>query len=118
MTTHAATIQIRAFLRARAGTCVSREGVRGMLLRLGDVGGLFPDGITAAWMDADGIAFFEKHQADLNPGNCLDLEIYKLRSLNGELRARIKSCALAPPAPSWIKHAEKVQQSNQEQQTA
>lgn len=117
MSTPATTIQIRAFLRARAGTCVSRDGTRGMLVRLGDVAGLFPDGITAAWMEPEGMAFFEKHQANLNPGNCLDLEIYKVRILNGELRARIKSCAFAPPAPSWIKHAEKVQQSSQEQQT-
>lgn len=112
------TLPIRAFLKMRALSCVSRDGERGMVLALGDTAGLFPEGIAAQWLGLDAAAFFDAHLPELVPGRCLDLEIYHLRPVHNELRARIKSCALAPLPQSWLKHAEKTHPSTQEQPSA
>lgn len=103
-----ATLTVRAYLRMRAAGCTTPDGKRGLVLALRDTGGLFPDGLTAQWLGVDATDFLERHLAELAPGRCLDLEIYHLRPVNAELRARVKACKLAPLPPSWIKHAENI----------
>ena len=97
-----------ATVTVRAASCISNDGQRGLVLALRDTGGLFPEGITAQWLGTEAVAFFDHNTAELTPGRCLDLEIYHLRPAGTELRARIKTCRLAPLPPSWIKHAEKT----------
>lgn len=97
-------LKIRAYLRMRATGCTCTSGPRGMLVRVADVEGLFPDGLTAQWIGTEAEAFLAAHVAELVPGRCLDLEISHLRPVKGDLRARIESCQLAPKAPSQIKH--------------
>ena len=89
-----------------------------MVLALGDTAGLFPEGIAAQWLGSDAIAFYDQHLSELVPGRCLDLEIYHLRPDHNELRARIKTCALAPLPQSWIKHADKTHSPTPEHQPA
>lgn len=108
MVTPIATLPIRAYLRMRAVSCVDREGERGMVLALRDTAGILHGDITAHWLGAEAAAFLDRHTAELTPGRCLDLELYHLRPAGAELRARIKTCQLAPLAPSWVKHAEKT----------
>ena len=108
----AATVKVRAYLRMRAASCTSAAGERGMVLVLRDTAGLFPEGLCAVWLGHEATAFLDQHSADLTPGRCLDLELYHLRPVGPELRARIKTCLFAPLAPSWIKHAEKANHIN------
>lgn len=113
-----ATLKIRGYLRMHAGSCVAPGNTRGVVLSLRDTGGLFPDGVTVQWLGQEAAEFYDRHQDELTPGRCLDLEIFHLRGVQSELRARVKTCQLAPLAPSWIKHAEKSNPSLQEQQKA
>ena len=105
-----ATLKVTAFLRMRAASCVAQDGKRGMVLVLRDTGGLFPDGLSAQWLGDDASSFYQRHQDQLTPGRCLDLEIYHLRATHTELRARVKTCQSAPLPPSWLKHAERQSQ--------
>jgi hypothetical protein len=88
-----------------------------MLLSVRDVTGVFADYLALAWIGPEGVAFMKAHEAELVPGRCVDIEIYKVRSANtpagAELSGRIKSCELAPKAPSHIKHEEKLNQLEQ-----
>ncbi|ABM37580.1 hypothetical protein [Polaromonas naphthalenivorans] len=101
------TLPIRAYLRMRAGTCVAADTTRGIALVLRDTGGLFPDGITVQWLGKEAAEFYDRHQHELTAGRCLDLELFHFRSVQNQLRASVKTCQLAPLAPSWIKHADK-----------
>ena len=101
-------MKIRAYLRARAGTCSAPDTTRGMVLWLGDTAGLFPDGLTVQWLGKDAANFYDRHHQDLTAGRCLDIELYRFRSVQNELRASVKTCQLAPLAPSWVKHADKA----------
>ena len=103
-----ATLKVTAFLRMRAASCATPDGKRGMVLVLRDTGGLFPDGINAQWLGEDASEFYDRHQHELAPGRCLELEIYHLRATQAELRARVKTCQLAALPPSWLKHAERM----------
>ena len=114
--TDPAILPIRAYLRMHAGCCVTADKARGVVLTLRDTGGLFPDGITVQWLGQAAAEFYDRHQGELIPGRCLDLEIFHLRGVQNELRARVKTCQLAPLAPSWIKHFEKSNPSLQEPQ--
>jgi hypothetical protein len=102
--------RIRGALRGRA----CRDGQQGMLLSIRDVTGVFDDYLALAWLGPEGLAFMKANEAELVAGRCVDLEIYRVRSANtpagAELGGRIKSCALAPKAPSHIKHEEKLTQ--------
>ncbi|MES2972408.1 MAG: hypothetical protein V4757_02320 [Pseudomonadota bacterium] len=116
-----AVIALRAFLTMRptgvvAGTALDSE--RGLLFVARDTSGLFPNGFSAAWIGPEAAKFYEEHAAELKPGRCVDLEIYHVRPVNAELRARVKSCALAPLPPSWIAHEEKLRHQPQENQPA
>lgn len=102
-------LQLRAVLRMRAGSCRAPGGQRGMVLALRDTGGLFSEGIEALWMGVEAVAFYELHQKELVAGRCLDLDIDRIVSEGGSVVARVKTCQLAPLAPSWIKHAERAQ---------
>lgn len=91
------TLPLRAYLRMVATSCVDNAGRRGMLLRLGDVAKLFPDGLTAVWLGDEGTAFLQQHQAELAAGRCVDIAIYNVRADAGEVRARISQCQILPP---------------------
>ena len=101
------TLPIRAYLRMSAGTCMAADTTRGMVLVLRDTAGLFPDGITVQWLGKEAATFYDRHRNELTSGRCLDLELFHFRSVQNQLRASVKSCRLAPLAPSWIKHADK-----------
>ncbi|EJL87725.1 hypothetical protein PMI15_00884 [Polaromonas sp. CF318] len=108
-------LSVRVYLRMRCCTCSKPGGPRGMVVHAGSTcRQLFPDGLVAQWLGDEATAFFEAHQAELVPGRCLDLRLYHLRNFNGELRARIKTCALAPLSRSWVKHAEKSASTTEE----
>ncbi|MES2909861.1 MAG: hypothetical protein V4718_00645 [Pseudomonadota bacterium] len=109
----AASIKLCAALRYPAYKRSTPDGKTFMYLALRDTTGLFPDGISAAWLEPEALEFLQSHQAELVAGRCVDLEIYHVRSVEGEMRARIKACALAPKAPSHIKHEEKLHQQEQ-----
>jgi hypothetical protein len=103
-------LTVRVYLRMRCCACSKPGGPRGMVVHAGSTcRQLFPDGLVAQWLGAEATAFFEAHQAELTPGRCLDLRLYHLRTFNGELRARIKTCSLAPLSRSWVRHAEKTE---------
>lgn len=106
------TLPIRAYLRMRAGTCMAADTTRGVVLTLRDTGGLFPEGITVQWLGKDAAAFYDQHQAELVSGRCLDMELYHFRSVQGQLRASVKTCQMAPLAPSWAKHADKPESTS------
>ncbi|SFB96102.1 hypothetical protein SAMN05216344_10699 [Polaromonas sp. OV174] len=110
-----AVIKLRAFLTMGPANCTtgpSLDAERGFVLVGRDIAGrIFPQGFSAQWLGAEALQFLEAHRAELIPGRCVDLEIYHVRPVNTELRARIKSCQLAPLAPSWIAHEEKRQQA-------
>lgn len=105
------TLPIRAYLRMRAGTCVAADTTRGVVLTLRDTGGLFPDGITVQWLGKDAADFYDQNQAELVSGRCLDMKLFHFRSVQNQLRASVKTCQLAPLAPSWAKGAEKTDSS-------
>lgn len=106
MPTCSKPLALRAYLRMSASSCTVPGGPRGLVVFVGDTEGLFPDGLRAQWLGEEAAAFLDTHKAELVKGRCLDLEVYHLRPVNNELRARIKTCQLAPLAPSWLKHAE------------
>ena len=101
------TLPMRAFLRMRAGTCVAADTTRGMVLVVGDTAKLFPDGITVQWLGKDAADFYDQHREELTSGRCLDLELFNFRCLQNQLRASVKTCRLAPLAPSRTEHADK-----------
>jgi hypothetical protein len=99
---------VRAYLRMDAYSCTDPGRARGLVVRVSSTcKRLFPDGITAQWLGDEAEAFYESHHAELVAGRCLDLQLYGVRVHQGELRARIQTCSLAPLSRSWIKHAEK-----------
>jgi hypothetical protein len=112
---------LRVYLTGRPAGCVAGTDVsakRGIQFPARDTAGLFPDGFTAVWIGEDAIKFLSDHQAELKPGRCVDIEIYIVRALDHQLRMRVSSCVLAPLAPSWIAHEEKLRaQPTQENQT-
>ena len=92
-----------------AYSCIALDGTQGMEMRfVKDVGGLFPEGLRARWMGHKAATFFNAHQAELRPGRALDVALYHIRSRDNETRAYIAAIQLAPLAPSWVKHLEKV----------
>lgn len=110
-----AAISVRAFLTMRPVECVAGttlDAKRGVLLAARDTAGLFATSFSAQWLGADAVRFLADHQQELKPGRCLDLEIYNVRPVNSEIRASVKSCQLAPLAPSWIAHEEKLRQQS------
>lgn len=114
MPTTITPLKLRAVLRMRASPCRTQGGERGLLLALRDTTGLFAEVVEAVWIGPDAVAFHERHQKELIAGRGLDLEIDRLVAQAGTVVARVKSCALAPLAQSWIKHAEKLRQPNPE----
>ncbi|MDB5967139.1 MAG: hypothetical protein JWQ72_3639 [Polaromonas sp.] len=105
--------RIRAALRMGPSTCRGPDGQPGMLLAVRDVTGTFEETLAVAWLGSEGIDFMRQNSAELTPGRCVDLEIFKVRIAGTELRARIRTCAMAPKAPSHVKHEEKSQQEQQ-----
>lgn len=117
MPTQPATLHICAALRMRASSCAVAGGERGMVLALRDTTGVFADDMAAIWLGPDAARFFDQHATELTAGRCVNLELYGIKRGPNELRARIKSCQLAPKAPSWTAHEEKLRISTQEQHT-
>lgn len=52
--------------------------------------------LCAYWRGAEADTFMVQHWGSLKAGCSLNLELEHLRVANGELRARVVSCALAP----------------------
>lgn len=114
-----ATLTLRACLRMRATCCVSTDGEPGVLLALRDTTGLLHDDLSAQWLGARAVEFMHQHLHELVPGRCVDVELHHLRAhTSAELRARVKTCALAPLAPSWVKHASTLTTNHQESQAS
>lgn len=116
-----AVVSVRAFLTARPSECVAAPDInaeRGLLIVGRDTSGLLATGFTAQWLGAAAVKFLADHGAELKPGRCVDLELYHIKPHAGDLRARVKSCQLAPLAPSWIAHQEKLAQPTPEKAPA
>lgn len=114
-------IKVRAFLTMKPVGCTTGSGLdseRGLILAARDTSGLLVGGFSAQWLGTAAIRFLAQHHEELKPGRCLDLEIFHIKPANSELRARVKTCELAPLAPSWIKHEEKLNQSTEEKPSA
>lgn len=104
-------IRVRAFLTMRPAeytTGASLDAERGLILRGRDISGQLAGDLCARWLGAAAIQFFKDHQEELKPGRTLDIEVYGVKAVESELRGRVKTCALAPLPPSWVKHAEKA----------
>lgn len=59
--------------------------------------------LLAQWKGDEALAFFDRHQVELRAGRPLLLELDRLRGHDGEWRASVTQCELAPLAPSWQK---------------
>lgn len=107
-------IKVRTFLTMRPIECVtgaSLDAQRGVILRGRDTSGQLSGDFAAQWLGTEAIDFLKHHHDELKPGRSLDLEVYGVKPFNAELRGHVKSCQLAPLPPSWVKHAEKAEQS-------
>lgn len=116
-----AVVTVRAFLTSRPTECIAAPHMnakRGLHIAGRDTTGVLGTGFTAQWLGDDALKFMAEHGAELKPGRCLDLELYHLTPYDNALRARVKSCQLAPLAPSWVAHEEKLRQSTQEKAPA
>ncbi len=111
MTAPEVTVAARAFLTGRPSTAIAligTERVEGMVVSVRDTAGLFPDGLLVFWPGPDSMAFLRNNSAELVPGRCVDLQLYHFRTSPNAVRARTTACAMAPLAPSWIAHQEKL----------
>ncbi len=111
-----ALIQVRVFLRGRPGPCVaspSLDAERGFFISGEDTTGALRGDFVGRWLGPVALQFVKDHDAELVPGRCVDLQVTQVRSAGKELRADIVSCQMAPEAPSWIKHREKLNQDKQ-----
>jgi hypothetical protein len=115
-----AVVSVRAFLTSRPYTCSAGSALdakRGLIIVARDIAGVLADGFSAQWLGDAALKFLADHADELKPGRCVDLELHHIKATpTGDLRARIKSCQMAPPAPSWIVHEEKLRQSTPEAQ--
>lgn len=113
------SIKVRVALKMKPATCTTGAGLdseRGLVLSGIDTGGLIVGDLMAQWLGAEATQFLKDHQEELKPGRCVDLELFHIKPTNSEIRARVRSCALAPKAPSWLKHEERAHQRNQQTQ--
>ena len=110
-------VHIRAILNRPGYSCISSDGlVRGMELSFAkDINGLFPEGLRVRWMGPAAAAFLDANQLELRPGRAVDLSVYHIRARDNETRAYITEARLAPLSPSWVKHIEKTQTTNEPQ---
>lgn len=104
LTTH----KMRGRLTSKPGPVVAADRTRGMSVTVIDLTKLFCAPIALQWMGSEATEFYERHKAELVPGRCLDLELFSFFPDQGQQRASVKTCQIAPMAPSWIKHAEKM----------
>lgn len=115
-----AVVLVRAFLTARPYTCSAgpaMDATRGLIIVARDIAGVLAQGFSAQWLGDSAMKFLADHAEELKPGRCVDLELHHIKATPaGDLRARVKSCQMAPPAPSWIAHEEKLRQSTPEAQ--
>lgn len=116
-----AVVSVRAFLTMRPAECVASpapDAQRGVIIVARDTTGILQAGFTAQWLGDAALQFLAEHGPDLKPGRCVDLELHHIKAQGGDLRARVKSCQLAPLAPSWIAHQEKLAQTTPEKAPA
>lgn len=73
-----------------------------------DVSKFYVSPIVLEWMGQEATEFYERHKAELIPGRSLRVEVFHFISKQNEFNASVKTCEMAPPPPSWIKHAEKM----------
>jgi hypothetical protein len=113
-----AVVLVRAYLTARPYPCVAGaelDARRGLIIAGRDTTGVLGVGFVAQWLGEDALKFLADHTDELRPGRPVDLELHHIKpTSNGDLRARVKSCQLAPLSPSWIAHEEKLRQTTQE----
>lgn len=113
-----AVVLVRAYLTARPYTCAadsSPDAQRGLIIAARDTAGVLAVGFSAQWLGAAAVKFLADHNDELKPGRCVDLELHHIKPTPaGDLRARVKSCQLAPLSPSWIAHEEKLRQTTTE----
>lgn len=104
------------FLRAHANTALDAKQERVLLL---DVLERDPadskvilNTLLAVWKGREALQFFEAHHHELRAGRPLELEIDRLRGHDGQWRAQVTACRLAPLAPSWrVKDEQPLQAS-------
>lgn len=114
-------VSVRAFLTMRPMECVASPAPgaqRGLIIAARDTTGVLSAGFSAQWLGDAAVQFLADHGPDLKPGRCVDLELHHIKAQGGDLRARVKSCQLAPLAPSWISHQEKLAQPTPEKAPA
>lgn len=119
--TPAVAIKLRAFLTSKPTECVAGatlESERGVILVGRDTTGQLSGTFRAQWLGACATDFFKANQPDLVPGRCVDLELHHIKPKGDELRAHVIACQLAPKAPSWVAHEEKLRQPAQESPAA
>ena len=95
------------FLAMPPSRCTTRDGQAGVLLRVREPApsAMFPEGLLAAWIGDDALAFLSAHEFELRPGRGVRLQVNHLTAREGEVRARIQSCELLPLPPSWLKNS-------------
>jgi len=121
MPTPAPTIKVRVYLMSKPNECTtgaSLDAVRGISLSGRDTSGLLVGDFGGQWLGPQALDFLKTHREELVPGRCVDLEITHIKSLNSKHFAQVQACELAPKAPSWIKHEEKLSQTTTEKQTS
>lgn len=115
-----AVVLVRAYLTSRPYECSAAPGLdatRGLIIAARDTAGVLAVGFSAQWLSEAAVRFLSEHGDELKPGRCVDLELYHIKPTStGDLRARVKSCQLAPLSPSWKAHEEKLRQSTPEAQ--
>lgn len=105
------------FLCKPTYTAVDSEGRRAVLLPLRDVSRFYKSDLCARWRGPDALAWLDQHQNELRPGRPLSVEFSAVWVRDGELRAEVSSCCLAPLPPSWLKHIEKVSHNDHQEST-
>ena len=107
MATPANRCTLRAALRMKPMVCLDADRNHGLLMSLHDTTGLLACDFTGYWIGDAALHFFAANGPALVAGRCVDLQLSGLhivmRGGKPELRARIDTCQLAPPAPSHVK---------------
>lgn len=107
MNTDATPRSFLVFLTYPAYMAPAGDGKRWLQLHARERNGFFADPVCLGWTGPDADAFFKAHADDLKPGRALNVDLHHIKAGDGQVRARITSCTLAPLPPSWIKHQAK-----------
>lgn len=95
------------FLRMRPYTARGSDGALSLLLPVVEHGEdregrrVALNTLLCRWSGEAAMHFWNLNVAELKPGRGLELELDRLRGQDGEWRAHVTRCALAPLPPSW-----------------